>query len=238
MLVRRWTLAGIFLAAGLAAGTAPSLAGNDDGNFMVRILGTGVLPDADASVNVVAAPALSSGANADVSDEFIPAATLTYFLNKNLAVELFCCFAQHTADGQGSIAFLDEIADFWIFPPALTVTYHFDGMGAFKPYVGAGLQYIHFFDEKSSTAVSNSVDIDDAVGFTLQAGADFSLGNGWYLNADVKKTWIDTEVTWKQNGITTVQADLDIDPLIVSAGLGYRFNLDDLFGRREAGSMK
>ena len=38
-----------------------------------------------------------------------------------------------------------------------------------------------------------SVDIDDAVGFTLQAGVDVSLGGGWYLNADVKKTWLDTE---------------------------------------------
>ncbi len=28
-----------------------------------------------------------------------------------------------------------------------------------------------------------SVDIDDVVGLTLQAGVDVSLGGGWYLNA-------------------------------------------------------
>ena len=69
--------------------------------------------------------------------------------------------------------------------------------------------------------------IDDALGFTLQAGLDISVGNGWYLNADVKKTWLDTEVKWAG---TRVRADVDLDPLIVSAGFGYRFNLSDIFG--------
>lgn len=237
MLKFKLPIAALALGAALSMGALPAAAGSEEGNFMVRVLGAGVLPDADASVSIggVATPT----ANADVSDEFIPAATLTYFLTKNIGLELFCCFAKHQADGEGSIAGLGEIADFWIFPPALTATYHFDGMGAFKPYVGAGVQYIYFFDEKSSTAVSDSVEIDDALGFTLQAGVDFSLGGGWYLNADVKKTWIDTEVTWRQNGGTTVTADLDVDPLIVSAGLGYRFNLEDLFGSRsEAAPMK
>jgi len=33
------------------------------------------------------------GVDADIDTEVIPAATLTYVFNKNLAVELFCCFA-------------------------------------------------------------------------------------------------------------------------------------------------
>ena len=35
------------------------------------------------------------------------------------------------------------------------------------------------------------VEVDDALGFTLQAGVDIEIGQGWYLNADVKKTWIE-----------------------------------------------
>ena len=171
----------------------------------------------------------SRGANAEVSDEVIPATTLTYFFNDNLALELFCCFAKHELDGTGTISGLGEIADTWIFPPALTAQYHFNSGGTFKPYVGAGLQYIAFFNEGTgqNRLGATSVDIDDAVGFTLQAGLDVSIGNGWYLNADVKKTWLDTEVHWNGTG---VRADADIDPLIVSAGFGYRFNLSDIFG--------
>ncbi len=201
------------------------MAGDEHGNFMIRGLVTGVLPDTDATV--FAGGARIPGANADVSDEVIPATTLTYFFNDNLAVELFCCFAKHEINGTGAIAGLGEIADTWIFPPALTAQYHFNSGGRFKPYVGAGLQYIAFFDEGVGRTGATSVDIDDAVGFTLQAGLDISMGNGWYLNADVKKTWLDTEISWNGTG---VRADADLDPWIVSAGFGYRFNLSDIFG--------
>lgn len=102
-------------------------------------------------------------------------------------------------------------------------------MGGFKPYVGAGVQYIHFFDEGSN--IGGKLDIDDAFGFALQAGVDVTLGDGWYLNADVKKIWIDTDVTWTNTGLGTLHADnVDIDPWIISAGVGYRFNLSDLLG--------
>ena len=236
MLKFKLPIAAMAILGAVSLGSVPASAGDESGNFMVRVLGAGVLPDADASVTsdgTVFPAGTIVGANGDVSDEFIPAATLTYFLTKNIGLELFCCFAKHQATGEGAIAGLGEIADFWIFPPAITATYHFDGMGAFKPYVGAGVQYIHFFNEKSNYG---DVEIDDALGFTLQAGVDMSLGGGWYLNADVKKTWIDTEVTWKDAGL---KADVDVDPLIVSAGLGYRFNLEDIFGRRsEAVPMK
>ncbi len=49
---------------------------------MVRALVTGVNPDTDASV--FAGGARIPGANADVSDEIIPALTLSYFFTDNL----------------------------------------------------------------------------------------------------------------------------------------------------------
>lgn len=221
----------LMVGLALALGTTGAYAG--DGNFMVRVLGSGVLPDTDADISTATGVALPTY-DADISDEFIPAATLTYFFSPNLAVELFCCFANHQAKGKGALSAVGDIADFWIFPPSLTLQYHFTGMGGFKPYVGAGLTYIHFFDEDSGNLTNaTSVDIDDAVGFALQAGADISLGNNWYLNMDVKKVFIDTEASWRGGGVD-LDADVDIDPWIVSAGIGYRFDLGDLFGRRSA----
>lgn len=222
-------MVGVALAVSMWGTSKPAFAGDERGDFMVRGLVTGVLPDTDASV--YAGGARIPGASAEVSDEVIPATTLTYFFNDNWAVELFCCFAKHEVQATGAIAGLGEIADTWIFPPALTAQYHFNPGGTFKPYVGAGLQYIAFFDEGvgQNRLGAKSVDIDDAVGFTLQAGLDVSIGNGWYLNADVKKTWLDTEVSWNGTG---VRADVDLDPWVVSAGFGYRFNLGDLFGHR------
>lgn len=215
--------------AAAAFGTAlPASAGDENGNVMVRVLGTVVDPDSSATVR--AGGAIIPGADAEVSTEVIPALTLSYFLNKNIALELFCCFAKHEIDGKGSIGNLNEIADTWIFPPAVTLQYHFSDMGAWKPYVGAGVQYINFFDTGTGDNVlgATSVDIDDAFGFTLQAGVDISIGNGWSLNADVKKTWLDTDVTWRNSaalGGLNVRGDAELDPWIFSAGLGYRFNL-------------
>ncbi len=222
-------VSGALAAAALVVTTSQvAVAGDYNGDFMVRAGVSVVIPDTKADV-FAPGGALIVGADADVSTEVIPSLTLTYFFNKNIAAELFCCFAKVEVEGKGVLAGAD-LGDAWIFPPALTLQYHFDGMGGIKPYVGAGIQYIHFFSEGRSPTLNTTMKLDDAIGFTLQAGVDVQLGAGWYLNADVKKTWIDTDATWG----TGHTAKVDIDPLIVSANIGYRFNLSDIFGRREA----
>lgn len=220
--------AALVVAAGQAA-----VAGDYRGDFMVRAGVSVVIPDSGA--DVFSNGVLVGGADADVSTEVIPSLTLTYFLNKNIAAELFCCFSKHDVEGKGVIAGAD-LGDTWIFPPAVTLQYHFDSMGGFKPYVGAGIQYIAFFGESRSPFTGTKMSIDNAFGFTLQAGIDVELGSGWYANLDVKKTWLDTEASWGNTGgpLGVVTADVDVDPLIVSANIGYRFNLSDIFGRREA----
>jgi outer membrane protein len=148
----RGALAALGLGLGVIGGAFPAAAGIDDGNVQVRVLATVVDPDTDATVTAggLAIP----GANADVSTEVIPALTLSYYLTQHLALELFCCFAKHEIDGKGTIANLGEIADTWIFPPAVTAQYHFTAMGRFEPYVGAGVQYINFFDTGTGTTRS------------------------------------------------------------------------------------
>lgn len=216
-----------------AVSALPAQAGDNNGNFMVRVLATGVLPDTNAGVTSVnGAPTFPAGSY-EVSDELIPALTLSYFVNKNWALELFCCFAKHNIDGKGALAAAGapNVGDTWIFPPAVTLQYHFDPMHGFKPYAGVGFQYINFFDTQSND-LGGTMHIDDAVGFTLQAGVDMELGSGWYLNADVKKTWLST--SWTINNGNIISGSFDLDPWIVSAGVGYRFNLEDVFGRRYA----
>jgi outer membrane protein len=206
-------VAGLAVAGAMAGAAVPAQAGDYSGDFMVRVQGTVVNPDVESDVQGL-----------DVSDEVIPALTLSYFFNKNIAVELFCCFAKHQVELGGS-----DVGDFWIFPPALTLQYHFDSMGAFKPYVGAGIQYIAPFDEETSLG-SGNLEIEDALGFTLQAGVDVEIGQGWYLNADVKKTFIEHDIDLDGDRLTTI----DLDPWIFSLGVGYRFNLSDVFGSRHA----
>ena len=233
--VSRGVMAALASAAFAVSGGQVAIAGDYKGDFMVRAGVSVVMPDAGADVFSTGVGGLVAGADADISTEVIPSLTLTYFFNKNIAAELFCCFAKHDVEGKGAIAGAD-LGDTWIFPPAVTLQYHFDPMGGFKPYVGAGIQYIAFFNEGRSPFTGTTMSIDNAFGFTLQAGVDVELGGGWYANLDVKKTWLDTEASWGDTGapLGVVTADVDVDPLIVSANIGYRFNLSDIFGRRES----
>ena len=70
-------------------------------------------------------------------------------------------------------------------------------MGGFKPYVGAGVEYMAFFGEGRSALGGAKIKLDNAFGFALQAGFDMEVGQGWYLNADVKKVWLDTDARWE-----------------------------------------
>ncbi|MEM9030498.1 MAG: OmpW family outer membrane protein [Pseudomonadota bacterium] len=226
-------LAGLVALSGLFADgrLGPVHAEDYSGNFMMRVGASVVHPD--SSADVFSNGDLVSAFDAEVSTEVIPSATLTYFFSKNLAVELFCCFAKHDVDGKGGLNGVD-LGDTWIFPPALTLQYHFESRHGFKPYIGAGIQYIVFFDEGSADSTLNGgrLDIDDAIGLTLQAGVDVEVGAGWYLNADVKKTWLETDAKWAGTDVT---ADVELDPWIFSLGVGYRFNL---FERRDHQSFK
>jgi len=217
--------------AALLAGAAmalPAQAGDSNGNFQAKLGVTGVIFDDNTKWTTPAGLG-----EAETNDTVIPTLALTYFFNKNWAVELFCCFAQVNVDGKsGALGSLGKLASTWVFPPILTAQYHFDGMGPFKPYVGAGVQWIHYFDEKSN--LGDSVNFDDSWGFALQGGVDYDLGQGWSLGVDVKKVWEDTKLTYSSG----VVAKHDLDPLFVTANLGYRFNLSDLFGSREPAPLK
>jgi outer membrane protein len=114
-------------------------------------------------------------------------------------------------------------------------------MGAFRPYVGAGAEWIHYFKESSN--LGGGANFDDSFGFALQVGTDIDLGQGWSLGLDAKKVWEDTQITWTgatrvAAGGPTVVAKHDLDPWFVTANLGYRFNLSDLLGRREPVPLK
>ena len=102
MRAKTLVMGAVALVAGAAA-ALPAHAGNNNGDFMVRVLGTVVDPDTNTK-SVTANGAAIAGADADVSTQVIPALTLSYFLTNNWALELFCCFSKHNVDGKGSIA--------------------------------------------------------------------------------------------------------------------------------------
>ena len=55
----------------------------------------------------------------------------------------------------------------------------------------------------------------------MQAGFDVALDKKWFLNFDIKKIWIKTDV---KNGTTgAFVSQLKIDPVVVGVGVGLKF---------------
>lgn len=55
----------------------------------------------------------------------------------------------------------------------------------------------------------------------MQAGIDIPLNKTFFLNVDVKKIWIDTDVKVAATGATVT--DLKINPVILGVGVGMKF---------------
>lgn len=202
-------------------------AAHAEAGWMVRGRVLNVIPDESGDLSVAGNPL---GGDVAIDDSFVPELDISYFLNDNIAFELILGVTPHdvTATNVEAVGGADvDLGDVWLLPPTLTAQYHFTNMGKFKPYVGAGLNYTIFFDEDAGP-VADSIDYDASFGGALQAGFDYDFDGtqgGWAFNVDVKKVWINTDVTVDFTTAlgATVDADVDINPWIVGVGAGYRF---------------
>jgi outer membrane protein len=163
-----------------------------------------------------------------VEDDTVPALDITYMLTPHWGVEAIVGFTQHTVNGTDSWAFLGPVAETKVLPPTLTLQYHFAPDSQIKPYLGLGINYTKFFDEKipSSSLLSNpgdSVELDDSWGLALQAGLDYALNKDWFINVDLKYIDIDTTARYRNTSAGSVKVSTEIDPIIFGIGIGRRF---------------
>ena len=130
----------------------------------------------------------STGLGLSVNNKTIPEVDISYFFNKNVAAELILTVPQK--HDLSSSVLGGRIGSLKHLPPSLLLQYHFDAPG-FKPYVGAGVNYTRF----SNVNLPAGVDIDrNSWGGALQVGVDIPLSKNLYLNFDVKKVYIKTDV--------------------------------------------
>ncbi|MDZ7858891.1 OmpW/AlkL family protein [Sphaerotilus sp.] len=195
------------LAAVAALAAAPAASAQVAGDLLVR----GRLVNIDpANKDSIAITDIS------VSNKVIPEVDVTYFLSPNLAAELILTYPQK--HNVSSSAHGGQIGTLKHLPPTLTLQYHFTdlGLGAFKPYVGAGLNYTRF----SSVNLPAGFSIEkNSVGLALQAGVDYMIDKNWSVNLDVKKVTIRTDLSSNGTNLGTIK----VDPLLIGVGVGYKF---------------
>ena len=183
------------------------------GDLLVRARAIYVTPDESADISI--------GGDASIDNSVMPELDFSYFFTDNIAVELILAVTPHDVAAVGTALGDIDLGDVTLLPPTLTLQYHFMPKETMSPYVGVGVNYTKFFDaDVSSGGVVTDIDYDSSFGLALQAGIDYALNERWLINVDVKKVWINTDVSINAGAVT---ADVDIDPWIFGFGFGYRF---------------
>ena len=189
--------------------------------WQVRVRGLAVFAGDKADLTIGGAPVV--GEKVGISTSVVPELDITYFFTKNIAAELILGVTPHTATAKGSLAGVGKIGSTTLLPPTLTLQYHFDNFGAFKPYVGAGVNYTFFLDEKEKGAFTG-FGLKNTFGAALQIGFDYMIDRHWGWNVDVKKLYLRPEVKASLGAVPgQVAGKVNLDPLIVGTGVTYRF---------------
>lgn len=194
----------------LALATALLLAG---GTTFAQDFKAGDLLVRARAVHLDASNKDSTGLGLTIDNKPLPEVDVSYFFTPNLAAELVLTVPQkQTVSSNGT-----AIGTLKHLPPTLTLQYHFNTASGIKPYVGAGVNYTRF---SSVNLLNGGASIDrNSWGGALQVGVDIPLSKDLYLNFDVKKVYIQTDVF---TGATRA-GTFKIDPVLVGMGLGWRF---------------
>lgn len=190
----------------LAAAT-PARAEFNPHDWQLRLRAISVTPDESSTTTLGGSVRAGSGV--------MPELDITYFVTENFSLELILATTKH--DMSHAAPGID-LGSVWVLPPTLTAQYRFNNQTAFVPYVGAGLNYTVFYNADSGAATD--IKYKNGFGYALQAGMDYKLDANWSLNLDVKKIFLNTDA--RVNG-GAVRADVDLDPWVFGAGVGYRF---------------
>ncbi len=222
----------IAILAALAAATAfssPALAGDAEGKWQVKLLGTGVLPDGKITSIDKNTLGLPVGSQTKASDNVVPTIAVEYFATPNFSVETICCLTQHHISGAGAIAGAAVVDHVLILPATVTLKYHLD-LGGVKPYLGAGPSVFFYIDEKQGATLNTlnaggKLHLDNKVGVALQAGVDIPLSKtGMGVSLDAKKYFMNTTLhVFNAGGTEILTTQHKLDPWVLSAGVSYRF---------------
>ena len=128
-----------------------------------------------------------------------------------------------------------------VLPPIVTLVHRFRHQHRVRPYLGAGLVYLFTYDAKLTNPVLTevaepSLEVEDSLGYVLQAGMDIQFSKRWSLMLDVKQIKVDTSATLSNLYVATpdlptygearvgnADIDLELSPWAYHIGIGFDF---------------
>ncbi|MFQ3325152.1 MAG: outer membrane protein [Pseudomonadales bacterium] len=212
----------------LAAGLISSANAYEAGDFIVRA--GAAMVDPNENSGTISPAAISPAGEVGIDDDIQLGLTGTYMFTDNIGLELLVATPfTHEMTLEGDLAGLGSIATAKHLPPTISLQYFFNNNSSFTPYVGAGVNYTMMLETETTSngdavlaslgITDTSVEADDSVGLSLQAGLDMALTDNIILGAAVWYMDIETEI----EVANAVKVDLDIDPWVYMLSVGYKF---------------
>lgn len=192
------TAAAIYFTGALAITATSSLA-QSQGDWTLG-LGVTHIQTADDNGSLL-------GGDGEVNNSQSFTFTGEYFIRDNIGIELLAAapFTHNLTTGETKH-----------LPPTLSVNYHVPTNSAWKPYVGAGINYTYFFDEESS---AGDLELDSSWGFAVQAGLDYMLTENDAIRFNIRYIEIESDAELDGADIGTAE----IDPILIGFSFVHRF---------------
>lgn len=149
----------------------------------------------------------------DVGNNARPIITLEYFVKDNLGIEVLGATPfKHSLAVEG----VGEIGETKHLPPTVSLNYHIPTGGPLTPFVGVGLNYTKFFEERSPLGV---LKIKESFGLAATLGVDYALSEKAALRMDLRYMDIDADVLLDGTNI----GKAEVDPLAASVSYVMKF---------------
>lgn len=213
------------LAALLATGSAFA---QSAGSIVVYGGAVQIKPQVDSGD--LTAPSLA-GTKVDVKKASQFAGGITYYWTDNISIDLPIALPfKHDVVGAGAIEGVGKLGTVKSLPMTLLAQYRFgEADSMFRPFVGAGITYGHFYKPRATTALSGitggttsnptTLSMKSRLGTTLELGGAVNLTRDWSASLSLTKTFIKTT-----GSLSTGQTiETTLDPVSVKFGIGYRF---------------
>src|SRR5690554_5059725 len=212
---------------------APSVQAHQAGDIIVRAGAITVQTKENSSSVKVDRPASADlGGKATLGNDTQLGLNFAYMLTDHFGVELLAASPfKHDVAIKGTAGGIADgkLGSLKHLPPTLSaVFYPLDSKSAFQPYVGAGVTYTWFFDEKvGSSATAAGFDnfrVNNTWGWAAQVGADYMLTDNIMLNGQIRYIDIDTTAYVNNNALgVRAKVNVEVEPLVYMVGLGYKF---------------
>jgi outer membrane protein len=206
------------LAAGLAGGVASAQAADWE------IGGRALAVKAAASTAEIA----GLGAALEIDDGFGLEIDATLLISELVTAEISAAVSRHELRlaEAGACCGATDGGEVWILPITVLVRYHLPVYGPWDPYAGLGLTwaapYYDLAPELEEAGVER-LDLEGGVGLAAQLGVGYTIDARWRANLDLRHLGYSFDARVRTAAGDLAPASLDLEPWVLSLGLGYRF---------------